>query len=143
MLELGLLLFARVIPSLLLIIPNNNFGLTSAMSWVKSYKNEACQPPRGVTMVLWMIFSMYTVMNIFNLMVYAILVGVFLGGGGGGGGGRRLAFELQIGRMQYLVTARRKILLELLLKLCTGVHLFSIFIYLVIMNKGSKIHQKC
>ena len=77
--------FATVIPSLLLIIPNNNFGLTGAMSWVKSYNNEAYQPPSGVTVVLRMIFSMYTVMNIFNLMVYVILVG-FWGVGGGGGG---------------------------------------------------------
>ena len=132
MLELGLLLFATVIPPLLLIIPNNNFGLAGAVCWVKSYEDESCESPRNAVVLQWVIFSMYTVMSIFNLMAFVILVGIFFW----------LAFKLQRGWMQYLVTARRTILLVLLLILCTGVHLFSILIYLAIVNKESKVHKK-
>lgn len=132
LLELGLLFIAAVIPPLLLIVPSNNFGLAGAVCWVKTYEDESCEIQSAATVLQWVIFSIYTVMNVFNLLAYAVLVALFFG----------LACKSQRGRTQYLITGRRTALLVLLLVLCTGVHLVSILITVAVLDKGSRIHQK-
>ena len=132
MLELGLVFVAVVVPPLLLVYPIRYFGLVGAVCWVKSYEDESCVSQDGAIVLNWVLLSVFTAINVYTLVVYAVLVGIFLW----------LAYRSQRGRKHYLITARKTIMLLFLLFLCLGVHLVFTLIEVYHFDKESRTRMK-
>ncbi len=125
-LEVVGLLAAVVVPTCLLAIPFQHYGLNGAVCWVKLYNDTSCEALPKSLILGKTLFSIYAVFISVNLIAFVALFAVFI----------RLACKFQQSRAQYMQTARRTITLLLILVFYAIIHLSSILTpYLIFEGK--------
>lgn len=125
-LELGAIFFAVILPLGLLAIPIRNYGVGGAVCWIRIYEGTDCEVLPASKRLGVALFTTYTLIVSINLIVFMALVVIFC----------CLACKFQQSRASHLKTARRTLLLFILLITYTVIHLSSILIqYYVINNK--------
>lgn len=117
-LELGIVGATVLPPPLLLLLAKDKFGLSSTVCWVQLFKSNSCDIILNSTNSL--VLSLVLIKGsfyIFNFLAYSILIVLFC----------RLAHKTELARKQYFSTARRTVILVLLLIGTTGTDLTALF----------------
>ena len=130
LLELGIVTMTVLPAPLLLLLARDRFGLSSSVCWVKIFQNGTCLPMENGTCRL--ILSLMIIKGSFysfNFIAYSILIGLFCW----------LACTSEIARKQYFSTARRTVILVLLLLTTSGTDLITLFVWTYVVDKQKPV----
>lgn len=131
-LEVVGLCVAAILPSVLLVIPLEYYGVNGAVCWVQVYENTNCTMSPGFLSLGKGIFSVYTVLISINLTTFVVLVCLLCW----------LACQSKQSRAQYLQTAKRTAILFVFLIGYTVIHLSSILIPFYMLKSNNKLQLK-
>lgn len=128
-LELACLFVGVVIPTCLLAIRIDHYGVGGAICWVKLYSNSSCNDTSEAETLGMAIFIFYSVIMSVDLISYVVLVSTFV----------RLGCKFQQSRAQYMKTAKRTALLIALLVVYTVVQLASLVVVYLQLRKHAAL----
>ena len=112
-------------PAALAVAPFEYYGVSGASCWVKMYQNETCNTSHGSLVLGTAIFSTYVLLNATNLLAFAGLVLTFC----------RMGCKFEQGREQYMGTAKRTVLLVILLVMDGFIHLSVILVAYIALRQ--------
>ena len=126
-LEIGIVVLTVLPPPLLLLLAKDKFGLFSTECWLQLFKSNSCDPfldhqrdPLVLNLIL-----IKGVFYSFNFVSYSILIGLFCW----------LACNSEVAKKQYFRTARRTVILVVLLVCTSGTDLVALVLATYTINK--------
>ncbi len=125
-LEFGMVALTVFPSTLLLLMARNKFGLSSTVCWIQLFQSNSCvKILKNTNPVVFGLMVVRGVLYSFNFLGYSVLIGLFCW----------LACKSEMARKQYFNTARRTLILILLMIFTSGSDLVTLFIFMYMVNK--------